>query len=105
MHEEVTLQTATKTVGAMGTEVSWSDTANYRARVLPLNTQSRLAYGQPQGESWWKLYLQGAVTVTRGTHRFKWTNNSNKILLPVEPQYTPDALNRETCVVVREELS
>jgi len=53
----------------------------------------------------WKVYLQGAVTVTRGTQRLKWTNNGDKILLPIDPEYTPDALGRETCVVVREELS
>jgi len=107
MHSEVTLQTGTITSGAMGDDLSFADPteAKYRARIIPLDTQTGLAYGQLQGESWYKLYLQGAVSVVRETQRFKWTSNSDMILLPVDPIYTPDALNRETCVVVREELS
>lgn len=107
MKAEVTLQTGTMVTGAMGEYFSFDDPteAKYRARIIPLSTETRLSYGQPQGEKWWKVYLQGSVTVTRGTQRFKWTSNGDKILLPVDPEYTPDALGRETCVVVREELS
>ncbi|GAI33298.1 unnamed protein product [marine sediment metagenome] len=107
MKAEVTLQTGTKVTGAMGEYFSFDDPTEvkYRARIMPVKTETRLGYGQPQGEKWWKVYLMGAVTVTRGTQRLVWTNNSDKILLPVDPQYTPDALNRETCVVVKEELS
>ena len=107
MKAEVTLQTGSLVSGAMGEYFSFDDPteAKYRVRMMPLSTETRLSYGQPQGEKWWKVYLQGAVTVTRGTQRLKWTNNSDKILLPIDPEYTPDALGRETCVIVREELS
>lgn len=107
MLAEITLQTGSKVTGAMGEYFSFDDPteAKYRARIIPLSTETRLAYNQPIGEKWWKVYLQGAVTVTRGTHRFKWTSNANKILLPVDPEYSPDALDRMTCVIVREEIS
>jgi len=107
MQAEVTLQTGSLVSGAVGEYFSFDDPteAKYRARIIPLSTETRLAYNQPIGESWYKVYLQGAVTVTRGTQRLLWTNNGDKILLPVDPEYTPDALGRETCVVVREELS
>lgn len=107
MHEMVILQTGMKVTGAMGEYWDFSDPteATYRARILPLNTETRLAYGQPQGESWYKLFVQGSITVARESQRFKWTNKSDKILIPIDPEFTPDALGRETCVVVKEELS
>jgi len=107
VHETVVLQTGTKVTGAMGEYWDFSSPTEttYRARIIPISTETMMGYGQAQGESWWKVYIQGDVTVERESQRFKWTSNGDKLLIPVDPQYTPDALRRETCVVVREELS
>lgn len=107
MHGEITLQTGVATSGAMGDSLSFDSPteARYRVRIIPLSPETRLAYGQPQGESLYKVTFQGAVTVARENQRLKWTSNSDMILIPVDPQYSSDALDRTTCVIVREEIS